>query len=65
MEVRAVVNSRFSLTYTVGTAALFNAPIALAPTKDELAVKPLIAEPPALQTAISADETVYLPLIMK
>jgi YVTN family beta-propeller protein len=66
IEVRAVVNSRFRISYTTGTAALFNVPIDLAPAKDEPAGTPLIAGPPALQTAIGEEVTVvYLPIILK
>ena len=66
LEVRAAVNSRFTMASTVGAATLFSgAPAALAPTKDELPGTPLIAGPPALQTAIGGPAEVYLPLVLK
>jgi DNA-binding beta-propeller fold protein YncE len=70
IEVRAVVNSRFSITDTASTSLLNlmglpAGPIA-APSKDDPAATPLIAGPPALQTAIGGEaSSVYLPLVMK
>jgi hypothetical protein len=70
MEVRAIVNSRFSITYTASTSLLnlFGLPAGSMdiPSKDEPATTPLIAGPPALQTAIGGDvSSVYLPLVLK
>ncbi|CAG0932336.1 hypothetical protein TFLX_02545 [Thermoflexales bacterium] len=65
MEVRAVANSRFTLIYQSVLAALVKSSFVLAPDKEPLPDQPVIAGPPALQTAIDEAPLLYLPLIMK
>ncbi len=72
VEVRAVVNSRFSIITQDSTGALGAAVLArttpLAPfgPPGALGTTPFIAGPPALQTAIDTlEQSVYLPMIVK
>jgi hypothetical protein len=71
IEVRAIVNSRFSITYTASTSLLDltglpQPSIADMPSKDDASTTPIIAGPPALQTAIGGDATpIYLPIVLK
>jgi hypothetical protein len=70
VEVRAIVNSRFRINPAVSTS-LFNLSglpqpvVPAAPAKDDPASTPIIAGPPALQTAIEDVSTVYLPTVLK
>lgn len=62
IEVRAVVNSRFTLTSAAGAA--------IAATGDGIGIAafgdaPLVGGPPPFQTAIGTDEQVFLPIIIK
>jgi hypothetical protein len=65
LEVRAVVNSRFRIAQqtTAASSAFAIKPDAIA--KDMPPGTPLVAGPPALQTAIGDPETIYLPLVLK
>jgi YVTN family beta-propeller protein len=62
VEVRAVVNSRFTIGVEAGAAAsLSAAPDAVAPGKD-VPSEPLVAGPPARQAAIESGSEVLVPL---
>jgi len=68
MEVRAIVNSRFSIQYQQAAAsALFADALPVKPDSvaDLNDSKPLIAGPPAMQTAIGLPGEVYLPVILR
>jgi hypothetical protein len=64
IEVRAVVNSRFTISYQQGSALLAANDLGVASTTAALPDTPLIAGPPALQTAIE-EEVIYLPIVMR
>jgi YVTN family beta-propeller protein len=78
VEVRAVVNSRFRVTYQASQVTLANltglenlldpAGLPSGPAtlmKDPPPAQPFIAGPPALQTAIGEPEMVYLPIVVR
>ena len=78
VQVRAVVNTRFRVTYQVSQVTLANlanledrgapADLPILPAmlmKDPLPTRPFIAGPPALQTAIGEPEMVFLPIVLR
>ena len=68
IEVRAIVNSRVQIDVTQGPALALAAQAeraALAPTRDDAALTPLIAGPPALRTAIGVDSEVFVPAALR
>lgn len=71
VEVRAAVNSRFSINTAASTSLLdltgLPQPVMpRAPMKDELATTPIIAGPPALQTEIGEGiQMIYLPIVLR
>jgi len=63
IEVRAVVNSRFSVTTTTALAGLLEPQSSgSAPASALTDPAPAVAGPPARQTAIDGEESVYLPI---
>ena len=68
IEVRAIVNSRIQIAVTQGPALALSTRaerVLLAPTREEASSKPLIAGPPALRTAIGADNDVFVPTTLR
>lgn len=68
IEVRAFANSRIEIDVTQGPALALGARakrVLLAPTRDDASTTPLVAGPPALRTAIGADNDVYMPTALR
>lgn len=68
IEVRAAVNSSFTIEVSEALAALLTAEgpgSTIAPTKAALPTSPLVGGPPALRAAIGEPEEVFLPLIRR
>jgi hypothetical protein len=64
VEVRAVVNSVFSIGVSQSLAAASQLDKGIAPGK-EISATPMVAGPPALQTAIEEPNSIYVPLVSR
>ena len=67
IEVRAVVNSRFTITFTPTSAAVAAAAPAqtIAPQAKPVAIDPIVSGPPEQQSAIDAASSIFLPLTIR
>jgi hypothetical protein len=66
IEVRAVVNSRFSVTTAAALVGLIQPqPSGSVPAAALADAAPAVAGPPARQTAIDSDESVYIPTVRR
>lgn len=66
IEIRAVVNSRFTITAVPALAVSDAAATGLTPNESQDTATPLVAGPPAQQTAIEDDVVdVFLPVVVK
>lgn len=68
IEVRAIINSRVQISVSQGPVLALGARaerVTLAPTRDDAGLKPLVAGPPALRTAIGVDNEVFVPTAVR
>jgi hypothetical protein len=65
MEVRAVVNSRFRITYQLTGGAVADLSRSVLAPEKQVPTQSLVAGPPALRTAIGEPNTIYLPIAMR
>ena len=65
VEVRAIQNSRFSISTMQGAALAISVNREQIPTKDDPTNEVLVGGPPALRTAIDEPMDLFLPLIIR
>ena len=65
LEVRAIVNSRFTIDFAEGLVSTQVGPGQATPAEPTADDEPLVGGPPARQTAIGDEEEVYLPVVVK